>query len=149
MIGSQLRPRRHVPLYFLMGLVLAPARTGCPQQLSQAPRAFGWLLGDWGRAQRGAINKIGWGGGGEYHGGGRKKGKISFHHVLGDARYCTQAAPRAKIGPCSLTGYCCPRATASPNLPQGNKYTENLCSIGRGWGGGSLIAILASVLAFR
>jgi hypothetical protein len=27
-----------------------------------------------------------------------------LHHVLGDARYFTQAAPRVKIGRCSRTG---------------------------------------------
>lgn len=58
----------------------------------------------WGKGRaRGAINKIVWGGG-EYHGGGGKKVKISSHHVLGDTRYFTQAAPRAKIGRCSRTG---------------------------------------------
>ena len=39
--------------------------------------------------------------------------KTSLHHVLGDARYFTQAKPRVKNGPCSCTGYCFPHATAS------------------------------------
>ena len=97
-IGSHLRPRRRVPLYFLMGLVFAPTRTARPQQLSQAPRAFGWLLGEWGRAQRGAINKIWWRGGVNIMAAAEKKVKYvspcsGWHTILYSS--CTQGKNRA------------------------------------------------------
>ena len=57
-----------------------------------------------GRARGGGLLTRLDGGRGEHHGGCGKKGKISLHHVLGDARYFTQAAPRVKIGRCSRTG---------------------------------------------
>ena len=57
-----------------------------------------------GRARGGGLLTRLDGGRGEHHGGCGKKGKISLHHVLGDARYFTQAAPRVKIRRCSRTG---------------------------------------------
>jgi hypothetical protein len=80
-------------------------RAAQPQQLPTVTgptRAFWWLLGEGAHGERGAINKIGWGGG-EYHGGGGKKGKILPHLVLGDARYFLLKLPGRNNSDCCLS----------------------------------------------
>jgi hypothetical protein len=108
LIDSHLRPRRRVPLYFLMGLVLVPARTSCPQQQSQAPHAFGWTWGEGVRAWRGAINKIGWGGGVNIMAAAEKKVKYRFtmfwvtHNIV------------LKLHPGQKSGHVVARASVAP-----------------------------------